>query len=54
METATADGTWPIPWNWYQFEGEFEKIKPEWMSDVIVKNLRLIHRLNKEENDIEV
>jgi hypothetical protein len=54
METATSDGTWPIPWNWYQFEGEFEKIKPEWMSDMIVKNLRLINRLNKEESDVVV
>lgn len=54
METATSDGTWPIPWDWYQFEGEFEKIKPDWMSDVIVKNLRLIHRLNKEDFDIEI
>jgi hypothetical protein len=53
METVTSDGTWSIPWNWYQFEGEFEKIRPEWMSDMIVKNLRLINRLNKEESDVE-
>jgi hypothetical protein len=52
-ESVTADGTWPIPWNWYQYEGEFEKIKPEWMSDMIVKNLRLIHRMNREVNDAE-
>lgn len=54
METANLDGTWPIPWKWYQFEEEFEKIKPEWMSDMIVKNLRLIHRMNKETEDVDV
>lgn len=53
METPNADGTWPVPWNWYQFEDEFEKIKPEWMSDMIVKNLRLIHRMNKESVDVQ-
>lgn len=52
METPNADGTWPVPWSWYQFEDEFEKIKPEWMSDMIVKNLRLIHRMNKESVDV--
>jgi hypothetical protein len=53
METVNDEGIWPVPWNWYQFEGEFEKIKPEWMSDMIVKNLRLIHRMNKEDNDVD-
>jgi hypothetical protein len=53
METVSDEGIWPVPWNWYQFEDEFEKIKPEWMSDMIVKNLRLIHRMNKEDNDVD-
>jgi hypothetical protein len=54
MENPSADGTWPVPWNWYQFEEEFEKIKPEWMSDMIVRNLRLIHRMNKESENVHL
>jgi hypothetical protein len=54
METVNEDGIWQIPWNWYQFEDEFEKIKPDWMSDMIVRNLRLIHRMNKEARDVDV
>lgn len=54
METVNEDGIWQIPWNWYQFENEFEKIKPDWMSDMIVKNLRLINRMNKEVSDVEI
>lgn len=47
LKTRNEEGIWNIPWNWNQYQNEFEVARNWWKAEFIISNMLLLKEFEK-------